>query len=354
MARLTFLALNAVRFLSIVALLLVFSSSIVVMVTNVKAVNRFQAGRIANSTDDMLDCDYIEGSTVPNQPAGVFWAIVATLLIIFQVVILLLSELSWPAVFFDRFFPVLGSDFGLGALGVFQCLIGAQILSHHVDDFTLVSAFFLFSIGCLNILLGLIFRESAKSKRSLRAKKPNSGAGGLPQFVNVTPTPVSLPTTNVVFPEKADNASVASFRSGEKAGYGFGRQGEKAAGLRGFLLQRPEESLPRYASPTPTYAAEPPAPTSRQGSPAPSRSTHSHSHRSKPRRHHHRRPASPARSDSSSGSDSDRSSTYTSSSFASPMSYRETIQIPDSPLPPRADKDRAVSPSKYGRNPGAF
>ena len=24
--------------------------------------------------------------------------------------------------FFNRYFPVLGSDFGLGALGIFQCL----------------------------------------------------------------------------------------------------------------------------------------------------------------------------------------------------------------------------------------
>lgn len=55
-----FLGLNAVRVLSIIGLLLVFSSSILVMVTNIKAVNRFQANRIANSTDLMLDCDYIE------------------------------------------------------------------------------------------------------------------------------------------------------------------------------------------------------------------------------------------------------------------------------------------------------
>lgn len=29
---------------------------------------------------------------------------------------------GWPAGFFDYYFPVLGSDFGLGALGVMQCL----------------------------------------------------------------------------------------------------------------------------------------------------------------------------------------------------------------------------------------
>ncbi|KAK7455100.1 hypothetical protein VKT23_010971 [Stygiomarasmius scandens] len=44
-----------------------------------------------------------------------------------------------------------------------------QILSHHVYESTLVAAFFLFSIGCLNMLLGLVFRESAKPKRSIRA-----------------------------------------------------------------------------------------------------------------------------------------------------------------------------------------
>ncbi|KAF8350420.1 hypothetical protein F5887DRAFT_856562, partial [Amanita rubescens] len=42
-----------------------------------------------------------------------------------------------------------------------------QILSHHVDDYTLVSAFFLFSMECLNMLLGLVFRKSAKDMRSI-------------------------------------------------------------------------------------------------------------------------------------------------------------------------------------------
>ncbi|KAJ7171956.1 hypothetical protein C8R46DRAFT_894377, partial [Mycena filopes] len=352
-----FLGLNAARALSIVALLLVFSSSILVMVTNIKAVNAFQANRIANATDVMLDCDYIEGSTVPNQPAGVFWAVVASLLIIFQVIILLLSEVRWPAVFFDRFFPVLGDDFGLGSLGIFQCLIGAQILSHHVDDFTLVSAFFLFSIGCLNILLGLVFREAAKTKRSLRAKRNGGNDKGIignnvdarPQFVNASPQFVKN-IFNGNGTEDAKEIDFATWKSTDKATYGFGRQGEKAAGLKGFLIQRPEESLPRYASPTPTYAAQPP-------SRAPSTAARSHGGS---RSHRDRRP-SPARSASSrsSSSDSSRSSTYShesSSSFASPMSYRETLTmtIPDRPETPPAMPFHASSPSKYGRNPGAF
>jgi len=243
-----FFGLNAVRALSIISLLLVFASSIYVMVSDVRAVNDFMSGKSAgNSTTDFTDCDYIEESTVPNQPAGVFWAILNRLLIIFQVIFLFLSEIEWPMSFFERFFPVLGSSFGLGALGIFECLIGATILSHHVDDFTLASAFLLFSVGCLNMLLGLIFRESGKTKRSIsvwRAEKSN-----------VLPTPQDDPSafsrsrsfrSSLFGGRKADPTEFGVMR--EKSNYGFGRQGEKQAGLKGFLISKPVESLPRYAT----------------------------------------------------------------------------------------------------------
>ncbi|KAI0034032.1 hypothetical protein K488DRAFT_77509 [Vararia minispora EC-137] len=230
-----FYLLNAVRLISIVSLLLVFSSSIFVIVTDVRAVNAFLGGQAAT---DMLDCDYIEGSDVPNQAAGVFWAVVNRLLIILEVIILLLSEVGWPMKFFDRFFPILGTEFGLGALGIFQSLIGASILSHHCDDFTLVSAFFLFCIGCVNMLLGLIWREKAKDKRSLTSwreeKKdilPAHTTGGSSFRASAFGGPRRVPPTEF----------------GEK-GYGFGRQGEKAAGLKGFILQAPSETLPRYST----------------------------------------------------------------------------------------------------------
>ncbi|KAK0476074.1 hypothetical protein IW261DRAFT_1552303 [Armillaria novae-zelandiae] len=196
-----FIGLNIIRTLSIIGLLLVFASNIETLVSDIKAVNRFQStsgdSTTSSSNSTVVDTDYIDGSTVPNQVAGIFWAVLNRLLIIGQTVVLLLSEFGWPSVFFNRFFPVLGDDFGLGALGIIQCLIGAAILSHHVDDFTLVSAFFLFSIGCLNML--------------------------------------------ACNEEKGSDA-------GSKAGFGFGRQGEKAAGLKGFLISKPLESLPRYAA----------------------------------------------------------------------------------------------------------
>lgn len=188
---------------------------------------------------------------MPNQPAGVFWAVLSRLLIVFQVIILILSKCDWPAKLFDRFFPVLGPAFGLGALGIFQCLIGATILSHHANDFTLVSGFFLFSLCCLNMLLGLILRESAKVKRSISESSWRSEAKGiLPKSTDSRPafTGAAASFVSSVFSgnEKADDFDTWKC-GGSKAGYGFGRQGEKAAGLRGFI-SKPVESLPRYAT----------------------------------------------------------------------------------------------------------
>ncbi|KAI0306686.1 hypothetical protein B0F90DRAFT_797184 [Multifurca ochricompacta] len=232
-----FYGLNVVRALSIVALLLAFSSSIVVVVSDIRAVNKFQHDTNTNNEA----CGYIESSTVPNQPAGVFWAVLNRLFIIFQLVFLLLSEVSWPVTFFDRFFPVVGSEFGLGALGVFQGLIGATILSHHVDGFTLVSAFFLFSVGCLNIALGLIFREHAKSKRSIRGWRESDGSA-LPVHTGDIHSPTFRAS---LF---GSQAAGTSGRDTKWNGFGFGKQGEKQAGLKGFMISKPMETTPRHAS----------------------------------------------------------------------------------------------------------
>ncbi|THU97846.1 hypothetical protein K435DRAFT_828528 [Dendrothele bispora CBS 962.96] len=256
-----FIGLNIIRALSIIALILVFASNVVTLVHDVEAVNRFLAA--GNKTGDtnsgnstLVNDDYILGSTVPNQAAGVFWAVLNRLLILAQVIVLFMSELGWPSSFFNRFFPVLGDDFGLGALGVIQCLIGAAVLSHHVDDFTLVSAFFLFSVGCLNILVGLIFRQGAKSKRSVTSWRDHAKSA-LPTHVagvDVRPVMSSPPTfVSNIFngSEKDRNSSASGSTSSGFAGHGFGRQGEKAAAMQGYFISKPVESLPRYA-PKPT------------------------------------------------------------------------------------------------------
>ena len=205
------------------------------------------------------------------------------LLIIFQVIVLILAEIGWPASFFATYFPVLGPDFGLGALGIFQCLIGATILSHHVDDFTLVAAFFLFSIGCINMFLGL-FREKVKHKRSILSWREEA-KGVLPLHKDGRPR-FARPASTFVggFFNKGDKAEESTT---SHKGYGFGRQGEKAAGLKGayripvtpharphdtppltcfvnagFLISKPLESLPRYAQ-------QPRPESSRAGTPEP-------------------------------------------------------------------------------------
>lgn len=259
-----FLGLNAVRFLSLVALILVFASSIVQLVNDIKAVNAFvAAGKedAANSTFSSDDA-YIINSTVPNQPAGAFWAVTNRLLIIFQVMFLFVSEIGLFSKFFDTYFPVLGSDFGLGALGVFECLLGAAILSHKVQTFALVSAFFLFSIGCLNILAGLIFRESAKSKRALLSWREREksvlpdlkGKGILPMYTGKSDVPSFL---NTVWTgdEKSYKSNISDHKRNmsSESGHGpvslgFGRQGEKAAAQKGYLLTRPIESTPPYVT----------------------------------------------------------------------------------------------------------
>jgi len=253
-----FIGLNGVRALSIISMLLVFASSIFVLVSDIQAVNHFMKD---SSDADLSDCEYIENSTVPNQPAGVFWAVVNRLLIIFQIIVLILSELGWPSAFFERFFPVLSKGFGLGPLGIFQCLIGATILSHHVDDFTLVAAFFLFSLGCLNMLLGLIFRERAKSKRSITSWRAEA-KGVLPASTHDLRPTLGRPQSGFIsslFSGSSEKPATLE----EKTGYGFGTAGERKAGLKGFLISKPIETLPRYAAPPPRSES------SRTGTPEP-------------------------------------------------------------------------------------
>ena len=200
---------------------------------------------------------------MPNQPAGVFWAVTNRLMILFQVIILFLSEIGWPYKFFDKFFPVLGSNFGLGASGLFQCFIGAAVLSHHVDDFALVSAFFLFSLGCVNILVGLIFREKGKEKRSLLSWRAEKKKGLLPFVKDAAISQAPAPIRPLLIHATSKPPSFVSHLSDEKGtidekhgygagefgqvrSFGWGRAGEKFAAGKGLLISKPVEALPPY------------------------------------------------------------------------------------------------------------
>ena len=146
--------------------------------------------------------------------------------------------------------------------------ISTQILSHFVEDFTLVSAFFLFIIGCLNILLGLIFRESVKNKRSIsfwgakiKSVLPTFRCDR-PIFVNINPLAISKPREVTPYRVRLDltasyNGS-ESWSSTEKAQYGFGRQGDESAALRGTTLQKPSELLRAPSAISPFALRSPP------------------------------------------------------------------------------------------------
>jgi len=114
------------------------------------------------------------------------------------------------------------------------------------------------------MFLGLIFRASAKPKRSIQSWR-NESKGVLPTHTDSPGMKVQSSLVDgrqsTYFPNfKAGLDRGSSERDGtykslasydEKVGYGFGTYGEKAAGLRGFLLRKPQEALPRYISPPP-------------------------------------------------------------------------------------------------------
>lgn len=80
--------------------------------------------------------------------------------------------------------------------------------------------------------LGLIFREKAKSLRSIRAWRKEEDPGALPMHTGdiPTPTPTFHPS---LFGGSAADSDSSSDRSDKVNRLGFGRQGERQAGPKG-------------------------------------------------------------------------------------------------------------------------
>lgn len=74
----TFIALNILRCLSIISLLLVFSSNLVTMVNDIKAIKHTAT---QGEDGEEWECEYIEYSTVPDQAGGAFWSVLNRLFI---------------------------------------------------------------------------------------------------------------------------------------------------------------------------------------------------------------------------------------------------------------------------------
>lgn len=253
-----FIGLNVVRALSLVALVLVLASNVLIMVQDVNAVrspgsnvhvNVTTGTNTTHADEELADCEYFEGSTVPHTPAGPFWAVLNRILILIQVILLIFSEIGWPNAFFTRFLPFLNDEHGVGAIGVLECLIGAQVNSHAVADFPMVVAFLLFSIGCLNLILALVFGKAAKSHRSIlswrqRDTLPKTSAD-LARAVSQKSHSSPAWSGSSIFNEKPNDRqpSVDGYHntSPPRYGYtyGFGKQGEKQAAQDGYVLNKP-------------------------------------------------------------------------------------------------------------------
>ena len=124
---------------------------------------------------------------------------------------------SPPPPFQTTWRPIISSSFSR---------ISTQILSHFVEDFTLVSAFFLFVLGCLNILLGLTFLESAKAKRSISSWRAVEGVlptfqdNRLPVFINnSSESPSNITPYFMRQDMTASDNGPRTRRSTEKSGY---------------------------------------------------------------------------------------------------------------------------------------
>lgn len=100
------------------------------------------------------------------------------------------------------------------------------------------------------MLLGLIFRQSAKQRRSIKAWRAGL-EDTLPTHLppatyldrSITSASGRTYTSSTECEEKSsDLPDYANPGGVSRAGYGFGRQGEKAAGLKGLSSPLPVDS----------------------------------------------------------------------------------------------------------------
>ncbi|OCF55533.1 hypothetical protein L486_07017 [Kwoniella mangroviensis CBS 10435] len=260
-----FIGLNILRLLSIIALLLVLAANVVTMADDIKAIKSSNA----SNSESEEDCEYYEYSSVPDQTGGPFWSILNRIFIIFECILLTMSEVGIPRRLFEEWIPILGPAHGLGCLGVFQALIGAQVLSHYCELFPQCSSWLLFIVGCFNILAGIFLRAGAKKKRLIFSwenvssltpqtrmaatawdmvseKKPPSSSSSAPSESGAPPLTRSTTSSSdtPLLPE-TKNKTIPGAKFGE---FGFGRQGEKQAAERGWKINKPSEVLPRESS----------------------------------------------------------------------------------------------------------
>ncbi|MCO5585020.1 hypothetical protein L7F22_038952 [Adiantum nelumboides] len=166
-----FIGLNALRLISMIALILVFCSTISLMANDSRTYNRLRREDLLQSTGD--ECDYYPESDVPTTTWGIFWIQLDRFWIICLCILCFLSDLSIKIIssFFQNYIPILAPSFGTMPLGIIQIIISSSLLSHYVQDFTLATPWLLFFVGLLNIAAGIGFGYRGKLRRSLNRNK---------------------------------------------------------------------------------------------------------------------------------------------------------------------------------------
>ena len=175
-----FLGLNALRLISLVVIILVFTTLVMGLVEDVRDYHN-DAIREEAQTDD---CAYLPGTSIPMQTWGIFWVEFHRSLLLLGAAALFLAELSWFGISrleqtAQSWFPLLSRTRGLAALGCVHIVLASSILSHYLDEFPLVVSWMLFVIGLLYLCLGVAFHSyPLKDGRSLFTHKRSAFAKG--------------------------------------------------------------------------------------------------------------------------------------------------------------------------------
>jgi hypothetical protein len=218
------IALNVVRGLSMLGLILLIAANAVVMSSDIKALHHPSH----NATHD--DCEYFDGFTsIPNQPSGAFRSFLNRILIFIQVGILLWSEIGFPQWIIKRWLPILDTDHSLLALGFFEVCISASFMSQFLDNFPLGAAFILFIAGLINMCLFWV--ERPRYYRSATFWLSNSVLSKLEEGSRGS--------------EATSVAAASIFTAKERPQYGFGRQDDHPA----YVIQKPPAAAPPHYSP---------------------------------------------------------------------------------------------------------
>ncbi|PWN37008.1 uncharacterized protein FA14DRAFT_176310 [Meira miltonrushii] len=166
-----FIGLNVLRTISMIALILVFSSTILLMVNDSNTYYRLRNQDLLQTSQD--ECDYYPESDVPTTTWGMFWIQLDRFWILCLCITCFFSEfgIKFTSMFFHKYIPILGPSFGTMPLGVIQVIISSSLLSHYVKGFTLATPWLLFFVGLLNTAAGIGFGYRGKLRRSLNRSK---------------------------------------------------------------------------------------------------------------------------------------------------------------------------------------